>query len=190
MLYQSVGVNVGSKTINMVGGGGINSPHPPTSRYRNLLRMGAPDSSVHHRCANGWLQRLVLTASRWADGTPDSEQSLPGAHRTVLCVVRCATKIHLPNPTLSSFCAGNSSSLGQAGPTDRGCIGQSGAHRTVRCPKARNPNFSFLLFFKLVFVLTREYVLEWHLTLYVSVNMHQHYTRTLLVKLLIDNPSL
>jgi hypothetical protein len=24
----------------------------------------------------------------------------------------------------------------------------------------------------------------------VSVNMHQHYTRTLLVKLLIDNPSL
>jgi hypothetical protein len=34
------------------------------------------------------------------------------------------------------------------------------------------------------------YVLECHLALYVSVNMHQHYTRTLLVKLLIDNPSL
>jgi hypothetical protein len=33
MLYQSVGVNVGSKTMNMVGGGGINSSHPPTSRY-------------------------------------------------------------------------------------------------------------------------------------------------------------
>jgi hypothetical protein len=33
MLYQCVGVNVGSKTMNMVGGGGINSPHPPTSCY-------------------------------------------------------------------------------------------------------------------------------------------------------------
>jgi hypothetical protein len=65
-----------------------------------------------------------------------------------------------------------------------------GAHRIVRCPKARNPSFCFVLFFNSVFVLTREYVLEWHLILYVSVNMHQHYTRTLLVKLLIDNPSL
>jgi hypothetical protein len=41
--------------------------------------MGAPDSPVRHRCANGRLQWLVLTASRWADGTPDSEQSLSGA---------------------------------------------------------------------------------------------------------------
>jgi hypothetical protein len=41
--------------------------------------MGAPDSSVRQRCANGQLQRLVLTASRWAYGTPDSEQSLSGA---------------------------------------------------------------------------------------------------------------
>jgi hypothetical protein len=40
MLYQCVGVNVGSKTINMVGGGGINSPHPPTSRYRNFPKHG------------------------------------------------------------------------------------------------------------------------------------------------------
>jgi hypothetical protein len=92
MLYQCVGVNVGSKTINMVGGGGINSPHPPTSRYRNLLRMGAPDSSVRHWCANGRLQRLVLTASRWEM-----------AHRTVRCTVRCATKIQLSNPVLSGF---------------------------------------------------------------------------------------
>jgi hypothetical protein len=45
--------------------------------------MGAPDSPVRHRCANGHFQRLVLTASRWAVGTPDSEQSLSGAHRTV-----------------------------------------------------------------------------------------------------------
>jgi hypothetical protein len=135
MLYQCIGVNVGSKTINMVGGGGINSPHPPTSRYRNLLRMGAPDSPVRHRaptvchrCANDRLQRLVLTASHWADGTPDSEQSLSGAHRTVWCAVGCATKIHLPNPTLLGFCTrGRWPSPGQPGPLDRGRTGQSGA---------------------------------------------------------------
>jgi hypothetical protein len=40
MLYQCVGVNVGSKTINMVGGGGINSPHSPTSRYKNSAAHG------------------------------------------------------------------------------------------------------------------------------------------------------
>jgi hypothetical protein len=43
MLYQCVGVNVDSKTMNMVGGGGINSPHPPTSRYQQ--------SSTHGRTA-------------------------------------------------------------------------------------------------------------------------------------------
>jgi hypothetical protein len=80
MFYQCVGVNVGSKTINMMGGGGINSPHPPTSVTRNLLCMGAPDSPVRHRCANGRLQRLVLTASRWADGTPDSPVRCPVCH--------------------------------------------------------------------------------------------------------------
>jgi hypothetical protein len=93
MLYQSVGVNVGSKTMNMVGGGGINSPHLPTSRYRNFPadgRTGQSDAPpVRQQCTNGRLQRLVLTSSRWLDGTPDSEQSLSGAHRTV----RCATKI-------------------------------------------------------------------------------------------------
>jgi hypothetical protein len=78
-------INVGIKTLNMVGGGGINSPTHQTSRYQGFLHMGAPDSPVHHRCANGRLQRLVLTASRWADGTPDSEQFLSGAHRTVRC---------------------------------------------------------------------------------------------------------
>jgi hypothetical protein len=73
-----MGVNVGSKTFNMVGGGGINSPHPPTSRYQPWLRMGASDSPVRHRCANGHFQWLVLIASRWAVGTPDTEQSLSG----------------------------------------------------------------------------------------------------------------
>jgi hypothetical protein len=80
MLYQCAGINVGSKTLNMVGGGGINSPHPPTSCYQHSSahgRTGAP--TVRHRCANGRLQRLVLTASCWADGTLDSEQSLSGA---------------------------------------------------------------------------------------------------------------
>jgi hypothetical protein len=168
---------------------------------------------VHHQCANGRLQRLVLTASRWANGTPDSEQSLSGAHRTVRCtpdssvhtgqfgahrtvrctvwcVVRCATKIPLGNLALSGFCMGKPFPWASPAPPGRGCTGQSGAHRTVPCPKARNSIFCFMLFFKSVFVLTCEYVLKCHLALYVSVNVHQHYTRTLLVKLLIENPSL
>jgi hypothetical protein len=74
---------VGSKTLNMVGGGGINSPHPPTSRCKQCSAHGRTGQSgappVRHRCANDRLQRLVLTASRWADGTPDSEQPLFGA---------------------------------------------------------------------------------------------------------------
>jgi hypothetical protein len=106
MLYQCAGINMGSKTLNMVGGGGINSPHPPTSRYQHCSAHGCTGQSdaptVRHRCANGRLQRLVLTASRWADGTPDSEQSLSDAHRTV----RCATKIQLVNLVLSGFCMG------------------------------------------------------------------------------------
>jgi hypothetical protein len=100
------------KTLNMVGGGGINSPHPPTSRYRHLTaqwrtgQSGAPPvrqrcatgvPTVRHRCANGRFQWLVLTVSRWTHGTPDSEQSLSGVHRTVRCDVRCATKIQLWN---------------------------------------------------------------------------------------------
>jgi hypothetical protein len=145
---------------------------------------------VCYRCTNGRLQQLVLTANRWADGTPDSEQSLSGAHQTVRCAVRCATIIQLVNLALLGFCTGETLPRAILAPPNRGRTGQFGAHRTVRCPKARNPNFYFLLFFKSVFVLTCEYVLECHLALYVSVNMHQHYTRTLLVKLLIDNPSL
>jgi hypothetical protein len=149
---------------------------------------------VRHRCANGRLQRLVLTASHWADGTPVSEQSLSGAHRTVRCTVRCAvrctTKIPLENLALSGFYVGKPFPWASLAPPGRGRTGQSGAHRTVRCPKARNPIFCYPLFFKSVFVLPCEYVLECHLALNVSVNMHQHCTRTLLVKLLIDNPSL
>jgi hypothetical protein len=112
--------------------------------------------------------------------------ALSGAHRTV----RCATIIELVNLALSGFCARGNPSPSHLALPGRGRTRQSGAHRTVRCPKVRNPISYFLLFFKLVFVLTCSYVLECHLTLYVSVNMHQYYTRTLLVKLLIDNPSL
>jgi hypothetical protein len=184
---------VGSKTMNMVGGGGINSPHPPISHYQHCSAHGRTEQSG----APPVRQRSTPTASsdsRWADGTPDSEQSLSGAHRTVRydvrCAVRCATKIHFVNLALSGFCASGNPSPGHLAPPGRGRTRQSGAHRTIRCPKARNPNFYFLLFFKSVFVLTCEYVLECHLALYVSVNMHQHYTRTLLVKLLINNPSL
>jgi hypothetical protein len=147
---------------------------------------GAP--TVRHRCANGRLQRLVLTASRWTDGTPDSEQSLSGAHRivrcTVRCAVRCATKIPLGNLALSGFWVGKPFPWASLVPPGRGRTGQSGALKSETI-------FSiFCCFFKLVFVLTCECVLECDLALYVSVNMHQHYTRTLLVKLLIDNPSL
>jgi hypothetical protein len=156
--------------------------------------MGAPDNLVRQRCTNGRLQRLVLIDSRWADGTPDSEQSLSSAHWTVRCTVwcavRCATKIPLGNLALSGFWVGKPFPWASLAPPGRGRTGQSSAHWTVQCPKVRNPIFYFLLFFKSVFVLSCEYVLECHLAQYVSVNMHQHYTRTLLVKLLIDNPSL
>jgi hypothetical protein len=40
MLYQCAGINVGSKTLNMVGGGGINSPHSPTSHYQHCFAHG------------------------------------------------------------------------------------------------------------------------------------------------------
>jgi hypothetical protein len=80
MFYQCAGIIVDSKTLNMVGVGGINSPHSPTSRYQHCSAYGRTGQSgvppVRHRCANGRLQWLVLTASHWADGTPDSEQSL------------------------------------------------------------------------------------------------------------------
>jgi hypothetical protein len=59
MLYQSVGVNVGSKTMNMVGGGGINSPHPPTSRYYKVAAHGRTGQSG----APPVRQRLTPTAS-------------------------------------------------------------------------------------------------------------------------------
>jgi hypothetical protein len=35
----------GSKTLNMVGGGGINSPHPPTSRYQQSSAHGRTGQS-------------------------------------------------------------------------------------------------------------------------------------------------
>jgi hypothetical protein len=125
---------VGSKTINMVGGGGINSPHPPTSRYQNFAVHGRTGQSVapmvRHRCANGHLQRLVLTARSWADGTPDSEQSLSGAHWTV----RCAGYNSTSELRALGFLRRGGSSPSQPSPTGRGRTGQSGAHQTFWCP--------------------------------------------------------
>jgi hypothetical protein len=74
-------LNVGSKTLNEVGGGGINSPNHQTSCSCSSLRMGAPDSPVRQRSA----PTAISTASRWIDSAPDSEQWLSGAHRTVRC---------------------------------------------------------------------------------------------------------
>jgi hypothetical protein len=129
MLYQCAGINVGSKTLNMVGGGGINSLHPPTSRYQHCSAHGRTGQSGAPPCANGRLQRLVVTAIRWADGTPDSEQLLSGAHRIVWCTIRCATKIPLGNLALSGFCVGKPFPWATLAPPGRGCIGQSGAPR-------------------------------------------------------------
>jgi hypothetical protein len=89
--------------------------------------MGTPDSQVRHRCTTGRLQRLVLTANRWADGTPDNEQSLFGAHRTVRCAVRCATIIQLVNLALSGFCAGETLPRAILARPDIGRTEQAGA---------------------------------------------------------------
>jgi hypothetical protein len=110
-------INVGSKTLNEVGGGGINSPTHQTSRYQAALHMGAQDSPVRYRCANGRLERLVLTSSCWADGAPDSEQYMSGV----------AAKIHFLNSLLSVFHGGRGAAPGACWPHCQG------AHRTVWC---------------------------------------------------------
>jgi hypothetical protein len=42
-------INMGSKTLNMVGGGGINSPTHQTRFYLGVRLLGAPDSPVRQR---------------------------------------------------------------------------------------------------------------------------------------------
>jgi hypothetical protein len=137
--------------------------------------MGTPDSPVRHRCANGRLQRLVLTASCWADGTPNGPVRHYNSTREPCALRFLRGGKPFPEPSWPH--------LTEGAPESPVRTGQSGA------PKPETLTY-ILLFFKSVFVLTCEYVLECHLALYVSVNMHQHYTRTLLVKLLINNPSL
>jgi hypothetical protein len=44
---------MGSKTLNMVGGGGINSLTHQLAVTSTVLRMGAPDSPVRQQCATG-----------------------------------------------------------------------------------------------------------------------------------------
>jgi hypothetical protein len=142
---------------------------------------GAP--TVRHRCANGRLQRLVLTASRWADGTPDSEQSQSGAHRTVRCTVQCATKIPLGNLALSGFFGVKLFPRASLAPPGRGCTGQSGAPRPETL-------FSVICCFQIGFRSNLSVCSRVSPSTVCECNVHQHYTRTLLVKLLIDNPSL
>jgi hypothetical protein len=148
MLKQCAAINVGCKTLNMVGGGGINSPHPPTSRYRHFpahwrtRQSSAPP--VRHRCANGRFQRLVLTVSRWTHGTPDS---------LVHCPVHCPVRHY--NSTLKTcalgFLRGEGSSPGQPSPT------WQRVHRTVRCtpdspvPLGQKPYFLFFSCFSIQF---------------------------------------
>jgi hypothetical protein len=153
MLFQCIGINVDSKTLNMMGGGGINSPHPPTSRYRQCSahgRTGQSDApTVRHRCANGRLQRLGLTASRWADGTSDSEQSLSDAHRTVRCTVRCAVRCATKNPlgnlALLGFCVGKPFPWASLAPPGRGCTPDSPV------PQGQKPYFLFSAVFQIGF---------------------------------------
>jgi hypothetical protein len=76
--------------------------------------MGTLDSPI---ISNGHLQRLVLTTSRWADGTPDSEQSLSGADRTVRCAVRCAGYNSTYVLRALEFLEGKGYSPAQADPT-------------------------------------------------------------------------
>jgi hypothetical protein len=132
-----------SKTLNMVGGGGINSPHPPTSRYQHSSAHGSGAPPVRQRCANSRLQWLVLTASRWADGTPDSEQSLSGA-------LSGAPLKFISGTSALGFLWEQTLPQATLAPPGRGCTGQSGATR---------PETLFLVFqliFKSIFVLTCE----------------------------------
>jgi hypothetical protein len=76
--------------------------------------------TVRHQCTNGHFQRLVLKASRWVDGTPDSEQSLSDVPAKNLIL----------NSLLAGFCGGSRYSSGQTDPTVRGRTGQSGAPKT------------------------------------------------------------
>jgi hypothetical protein len=132
----------------MVGGGGINSPHPPTSRYQHFSARGRTGQSgaptVRHRCANGRLQRLVLTASRWADGTPDSEQTLSGA-------LSGAPLKFISETGALGFLREKTLPQGHLGP-----IWQR-VHRTVRCtpdspvPQDKKPHFLLYADFQIGF---------------------------------------
>jgi hypothetical protein len=70
MLFQCAGFNVGSKTLNMVGGGGINSPHPPTSRYQQ--------SSAHGRTGLSGAHCTVRCTVRCATKIPVGNLALSG----------------------------------------------------------------------------------------------------------------
>jgi type IV secretory pathway VirB3-like protein len=97
------------------------------------------------------------------------------------------TKIRLYELVALEFLVGRGATPGAGWPHCQG------AHRTVWCTPdspvpLRQQTIFFLWFYKIIFVLTCECVIEWHLVIVVSVNVHQHYIRILLVKLLITTP--
>jgi hypothetical protein len=117
-----------------------------------------------------------------------ADQQNKGWAHTVRCAVRCATKIQLWNlrsrvSAWESLFPGPAwPHLAEGAPDSPVHTGQSGA------PGPETLTLVFQLIFKSIFFLTCEWVLEWHLALYVSVIVHQHYTRTLLVKLTHRQP--
>jgi hypothetical protein len=84
--------------------------------------MATPDSPARHRCANGHFQRLVLTASRWADGTPDSPVCLLKIQFSTRCSRVSAGGEALPRARLTPLSEGASDSPMHTG--------QSGAPKT------------------------------------------------------------
>jgi hypothetical protein len=105
---------------------------------------------VRHRCANGRFQRLVLTGSRWTNGTPDNEQSLSGA-------LSGAPLKFLSETGALEFSVGENTSpgpswphLAEGAPDSPVHTGQSGA------PRPETISLVFQLIFESVFVLTCE----------------------------------
>jgi hypothetical protein len=154
----------GSKALIMAGGGGMNTPPTKTSRYYRLLRMGAPDSPMRQRCANC----AHPTASS------DSQPLLWCWTRQWIVTVRCLAKIQASKQcALRILRVAEAATRALSSPLPR-------EHRTVQCthhspvPLCQQSQVLCLGFSKPFSILTCEWVIEWHLALVVSVNMHRH----------------
>jgi hypothetical protein len=91
MIYQSVGVNVGSKTLNMVGGGGINSPHPLWGT--DIPRVHWKDKRPHER-TKGPINRKVIPSWTWGGMTSEANRRKAGLVRTQTAQQRRASNHH------------------------------------------------------------------------------------------------